>query len=222
MPKPDRLKQRAAQLEVVAAAKASQLELSVQVSGADGDRVRLIAVGDSLAGDDGLAIRMTDWRIENADSFGSRFTPSASRTQKWLVERVVGNPQRILFILFDAAGRPLGHVGVVLHDDAENGIELDAVLRGERDGPSGYMAAAIMGLHRWVVERLDADAIELKVLGSNLRAIAFYQQLGYLAVKETAVRWFARGDGESLAPCHASVATDTYVTMECRLTKSPE
>jgi RimJ/RimL family protein N-acetyltransferase len=140
----------------------------------------------ALAADPQLAQHMARWRQQAMHAFLTRFEATPERTHQWLVERVVPDDTRILFLICDTDGRPVGHYGVchVGHDSAE----LDNVLRGERAAHPQLMYFAELALLAWLRTELGIQDVYLHVLADNARAIALYESAGFVARERRALR----------------------------------
>lgn len=159
----------------------------------------------------GFVELLTRWRAEHPEAFASRFHVTAEGTDRWLRKQVIGNPDRILFLVRDIDFRPVGHLGIVLHSETALSAEVDAVLRGEK-AAQGTMPGALRTLEHWAETQLGVADIWLRVLASNSRALRFYHRLGYSEVsREPLVS--VRQDGVTrLVPGQAPI-TDEFVTM---------
>lgn len=171
----------------------------------------LSPIGPADLDDADLVRCMTRWRAQNAEAFASRFHVTDQGTDSWLREQVIGNPDRILFLIKDLAGLPVGHLGLVLHDSGNLSVELDAVLRGE-PAPGGTMRAAVRAMEAWSETQLGISEIWLRVLASNLRALRFYEHLGYVETWREPLTAVHEDGVTRLAPGREPAA-DEFVTM---------
>jgi ribosomal protein S18 acetylase RimI-like enzyme len=110
-------------------------------------------------------------------------------THGWFDE-ILGNPDKVLFVAeFDA-----GIVGVLLIMIRTSPADpifhprryayIDEVAVVERWRGRGVGRALMIRAHEWAQER-GAKEVELHVWESNERAIAFYERLGYRAIRRT-------------------------------------
>lgn len=132
----------------------------------------------SLPGCEALLAR---WRNENPTMSPRPFTATAQGTEHWLEQQVIDQPGRILFLLLDAEGRAVGHLGFASFDYQTHSCEVDAVLRGEADARPGMMAFAMNSLIGWGLNHLGLRGISLRVLSDNTHAIRFYERLCFVA-----------------------------------------
>ncbi len=63
-----------------------------------------------------VASALTRWRIQHQFNFTTQFPASEARTTSWL-RRVLDDDRRLLFLIFDAEARLLGHIGFDGIDD---------------------------------------------------------------------------------------------------------
>lgn len=117
------------------------------------------------------------WRKENEKWFLSQFKVTVERTTKWFKEKVIGAPDRLLFII-KAGNTFIGHVGLFRFDFKNRACEIDNIVRGELGYP-GIMSDAVCAMMNWARENLGIITYSLKVVSDNDRAIRFYQKMGF-------------------------------------------
>jgi RimJ/RimL family protein N-acetyltransferase len=118
------------------------------------------------------------WRKENEIWFLSQFEVSTERTTSWFKNKVIAEPDRMLFII-KADGTYLGHVGLFRFDFLNRTCEIDNVLRGTKSNP-GVIFNALICLMNWAKAELKLDGFTLKVLSDNERAIRLYKRIGFV------------------------------------------
>jgi len=126
------------------------------------------------------AMLLSRWRLQNPTLSPTRFTITAERTEKWLDSLVIGNPDRVLFLVQDSDGNCIGHMGFAGFDFDQKSAAVDLVVRGEQGGAPGLMGYALHALIRWGKAELGLRRIGLEVLWDNDHAIAFYMRCGFL------------------------------------------
>jgi RimJ/RimL family protein N-acetyltransferase len=151
------------------------------------------------------------WRDAHADGFTTRFPVTDDGTRTWLQRDVIDNPSRVLFLLVDTAGRPLGSVGFMAGGAVALPVEIDHVLRGE-PAPPGFMAQALQALLDWLNDHVGRQPVGLRVLASNPRALRYYGKCGFHEVGRINLVEHRDGQRVSLVPGDEGVV-DQYVTM---------
>ncbi len=126
--------------------------------------------------DDALIARLSRWRDASQFAFPTRFPVTEDGTRRWLDVALLERADRMLFLVTDAVGAPIGHVGLVVHADA---IEADNIVRGE-DGAPGLMGPALLALLAWAEQEAALPEVFLRVLDENAHAIGFYHRLGFV------------------------------------------
>lgn len=91
---------------------------------------------------------LTEWRNRFVTSFLTEFEANDERTERWLIEVVGPDPERILFMLDDLNGRTIGYLGLAFIDWEKLTGEADAFVRGVDDMP-GIMKKAALALFGW-------------------------------------------------------------------------
>ncbi len=153
--------------------------LSIPIVHHDENVGYLVPVGKHLAEDESLAADFCRWRANNQHAFPLRFHVTMDGTKNWLRDVVYLNPNKLIFLVLNHSGARIGHIGLATNE--QNGrVELDSVLRGEDSDP-GLMSLATLAIENFAEKELSLEQIYLRVLASNLKAIAFYEKLGYIA-----------------------------------------
>ena len=130
-----------------------------------------------------LINNLVKWRNENIEAYLSHQEASFAGTRKWLLQSILDNNSRILFVLYSARNEPIGHMGLADGIDTDKYIEMDNIVRGVRsDRPDGLITFALFDLISWVFGVDDLDKVYLRVFSNNERAIRLY---GKLRFKET-------------------------------------
>jgi len=150
---------------------------------------------------------ITTWRNKYWQGFLSKFHATEERTRNWLQKDVIGNPDRIFFLIF-LDERKIGHIGIINYNETTNSAEIDSVLRGIRDNYSGIMEKVTKGLIKWMLDDLQLSKVQTRVLADNYKAINLYERSGMLSV--------------GIIPLKRSVTKDGWGWEETKLKKEDE
>lgn len=145
----------------------------------------LIPLADAHRSDAATIELLGRWRTAHMAAHPSQFTVTREGTRRWLADAVLDHPHRIVFLVADPLGRPMGQLGFTLGPppDAEailgtnDTAELGFVIRGE-PGLPGLMAHAVMAALEWCRETLAPAAIYALTFSDNERARAFFRRCG--------------------------------------------
>lgn len=129
---------------------------------------------------------LTAWRNRFAGAFLTEFEATAQRTERWLVDGVGPDDSRILFMVEDAEGRTVGHMGLAFIDWEAGSAEADAVVRGG-EAPPGLMTRALETMWRWGRSALGLTTLRVRVRSDN-PALAFYEQAGFRETRRVPLR----------------------------------
>jgi perosamine synthetase len=162
-----------------------------------------VPMGDLHVGDPALIEALGRWRGRHADTFPRQFTITPEGTRRWLADAIVGNPDRLLLLVCDRLGRPLGHIGFTLGTDAsmasllrtERLIEYGYILRGEPDAP-GIMSQAERAGINWCHEELAPDAVYALTFEDNLGALRHQVRNG--AIRHSTIPLRRHADGATV------------------------
>lgn len=120
------------------------------------------------------------WRAENPSLSLARFTITDERTKNWLDRLVVQNDNRVIFLIVDCEGEPLGHIGFANFREKGKIAEVDSVLRGRKECYPKLMEYAMTALVAWGKQELKLQAVDLEVWAQNEHAIRFYKRCGFV------------------------------------------
>jgi perosamine synthetase len=145
----------------------------------DNDVGMLVPICELHADDDDLISLLSRWRAENWFAYPTQFPVTDAGTKRWLRSRLLDVEDRMLFLILDRHGHPIGHLGFngCLNDSCE--MEVDNVVRGVKTAPPGIMTAAMNALVKWGREVVGADGFFLRVFEDNEHAVQFYRRLGW-------------------------------------------
>ncbi|RZT30825.1 GNAT family N-acetyltransferase [Cupriavidus agavae] len=140
---------------------------------------------------------LSEWRNRYVKSFLTEFVAHATRTERWLVDYVHANPSKLLFMVEDLDGKPLGHIGIDFIDWETGYGEADAIVSGG-DSPRGLMKEALRTMLQWAEDQLGLTRLAVRVRSDNT-ALEFYRKVGFVEQKrvplnvertEHMVRWY--------------------------------
>ena len=187
-----------------------------------------IPIGDGLgylacvcelhADDDQTIAKLAAWR-EAATSFHNTFQVTFDGTKRWLRERLLDVPHRILFLVLTRHGHAVGHMGFSNAVPRDSLLEVDNVIRGVSGVEPGIMSAGIRALLGWADAAVAPAGYWLRTYGDNLRAIEFYRRLGFRVEGTVPLRGVERG-GQTVYEPRAEGDTAppdlSHVTMRYR------
>ncbi len=164
-------------------------------------RGHLVPVCDLHDGDDALIAKFADWREANSSAFPSRFPVTHAGTASWLRAKVLDVDDRLLFLVTDRRGYPIGHMGFANAVNDAMGLEVDNVVRGVPGAEPGLMGEAMASMLDWAEEMFRPRSVYLRVLTDNQHAIEFYTRLGFRGDGLVPLRRHREGGGEVLRAC---------------------
>jgi perosamine synthetase len=150
------------------------------------DHGLLLPVCELHADDEQLIGALSRWRREHADAFPTQFEVTDVGTARWLRRQLLDVEDRILFLVCDRHGHPVGHLGFANALGGDREIELDNVVRGE-PGQRGLMSQSVSVLLGWAAEMFGPREVRLRVFDDNRHAVRFYERLGFVARGTTAL-----------------------------------
>lgn len=175
----------------------------------------LLPICELHAEDEEMIEMLGRWREEHAHVYPTQFPVTFAGTKRWLRERLLDAPDRILFLITDPKGKPIGHVGFasVLNDDGT--MELDNLLRGSLSGHREIVRLAVEALLAWAQNTIGPEGFTLRVLASLKHVIKLDQRIGFVEVERIPLR--KQVDGEVIAYVPTDGEPDEhFVRMEYR------
>lgn len=147
-----------------------------------------------------LIATLAKWREENAFAFPSQFPVTVEGTASWLRFKLLEVEDRLLFIVQDQHGTPVGHLGFANALNASSEMEVDNVIRGLKTGSPGIMRRAMKALLNWCEECILPETVSLRVFSDNAHAVSFYQDLGFIDDQLQPLRRHESGDSIQYDP----------------------
>ena len=128
--------------------------------------------------DDALVETIARWREANRERFLTIVPFDPEGTRRWIRDFPVGDPKRILFLVEDPRGEPLGHYGLLLIGEGE--AEIDNTLRGSSVLPSGLFGQVAQQIIQWAIRELGAKRLIVRVMSNNPAAIRHQERNGFI------------------------------------------
>lgn len=150
--------------------------------------------------DASLIHTLSAWRRDNAFAYPSQFDVTDERTLSWLNDRLLAVEDRLLFLVLDTHGKPVGHMGFANGYTGVLSLEADNIVRGEKQGNPGIMTEGMRVMLDWAEEKLGPSEIFLRVFADNDHAIGFYRNLGFVDGELQPLRRAENGGAISYSP----------------------
>jgi len=122
------------------------------------------------------------WRKKHEFWFQSQFKVTFDGTKKWLKDRVIDTPDRLLFMI-NVKNRYIGHIGLFRFNFDKETCEIDNIVRGTNLYP-GIMSNAIEYMMSWGKIELGLKNYTLETTSDNQKAINLYTKLGFYEYKK--------------------------------------
>jgi RimJ/RimL family protein N-acetyltransferase len=126
---------------------------------------------------------IADARRRNQIAFPAIFNVTYTGTLAWFKKRVIEDPERILYGVFNAEGCMVAHAGLATFDWSAGDVEIDNVMRCDDTAPKGLMTHVTNTLVQHAYHALGLTSVSLRVFGDNHRAIKLYMQCGFQPVE---------------------------------------
>ena len=137
---------------------------------------------------------LTVWRKKYWHGFFTKFEPTEERTRKWLKEKVIEDPNRILFLIL-SKNKKVGHIGLYNYQEESNSAEISNVLVGDKGNSPGLMEIVTKALIKCGFDDFRLSKIWLEVFSDNYKAINLYERCGMLTVGNIPLKRYVTPDG---------------------------
>lgn len=206
------------QARLIAEFKSGQTVHSLPINAVDGILIgRLAPITDRSAKDQNVIAAICEWRKAHMTSFLTVFEPSLGKTEAYLHNVSLADPGRILFLVCDAAAKPVGNIG--LCNVKGGSAEMDNVIRGEMCSNQAIMTQAQRALLRWTFFELGVALVYLNVLANNTRAIRAYRRVGFTAVDHVRLTRKITDGGYQLIPAPVDTPLDAPELVRMEMTR---
>jgi RimJ/RimL family protein N-acetyltransferase len=159
----------------------------------------LLCVSEMHYEDDAVIRLFATWRAE-AVTFHNKFTVTFESTKRWMRKLLLDVPDRILFVVVDRFGHPIGHMGFAGALNNERWMEFDNVVRGVQKIQPGIMSLATQAILEWAQLTFEPRGFYLRTLDNNLHAIKFYERMGFRRVSQQGLRRIENDEGFNHIP----------------------
>lgn len=126
---------------------------------------------------------LSKWREENPSVSNNYFEVTNQRTKDWVVNIVLADEKKILFLVLDIYGNMIGQMGLCNVDAQDRCTDIYAVIKGKKDVEKGIMELALKELLRWADAELGIKKFFLTTQKDNFKAIRLYQKVGFSIIR---------------------------------------
>ena len=174
----------------------------------------LLPVSQYHSEDEALLESLTRWRNENVEVYPTQFQATIESTRSWILNRLIMVEDRILFLVVDAKGSVVGHMGFNGCHNDKLLFEIDNVVRGNQSAEKGLFSTAMQCLIEWARKTINVEGFFLRVMDDNPHAIEFYKKNNFVEnkriplIKEingNTVSYREAGPGEELIKCFVNM-----------------
>lgn len=150
----------------------------ILVRNAEGHAIgALTPVTGREAEDTAVCAALTRWRRMFRQYFLTQFEPTAERTRDWLLNVVLPDDSRLLFLIRDENHNPVGNFGIC---GIGPGVgELDNLIRGQKGGDAKLVYYSELALLDWMYRELQTERVCLHVFSSNAKTLLLHTSVGF-------------------------------------------
>lgn len=138
----------------------------------------LVPVGRWILSHEEIIKEISKWRQQAMRMFLTQFDSTFDRTYRYLKELSIEQDDRLFFLLYDASGCFVGHIGLA-NINAGN-VELDNLMRGVSGGDPRLVFYAELALLNWGFKQLGILTSDVRVISKNWIVISLHEEVGYV------------------------------------------
>jgi RimJ/RimL family protein N-acetyltransferase len=153
---------------------------------------------------------ITKWRSENIKWYDSNFSPTKSRTEKWLRRNILNSPDNILFLILVNENK-IGHIGLTDYDMGNDSVKIMSVVKGENVFFPRLMEYVGKNLINWIFYELNISTVKVRVFSDNYKAINMNERIGMLTVDSIPMKKEKTLDGFSWKECRFNCKDDSRI-----------
>ena len=127
---------------------------------------------------------LTKWRAANQTWFPSQFNVTRGGTETWLVNQVINNHTKILYMIKDIQGNSIGHLGLAGLDFVHDTCDLDNVIKGEDNIGNNVMVLAEKKMVELAFSVFGTKSVRAQLFDDNLPSKLLQFSLGFKVDKK--------------------------------------
>ena len=131
-----------------------------------------------------LIEKLKSWRNENISAYLDQTLATTAGTKNWLEKSALKNSSKILFLVYDNLDEPIGHMGLADGLITDSLVEMDNIVRGNKNSQKGLISLALFDLISWVFISTSCNKVYLRVFSDNFKAISIYENLQFTRVNK--------------------------------------
>ena len=163
--------------------------------------------------DESLIQNLTNWRSLHKQCFFTQFDPTPSRTKEWLQTIVIPDDSKILFIIYDVDGIPIGNYG--LRNICKSNAELDNLLIGDSKSSGPFVLVAMKQFINWAFLQFGFNHLKAAIFSHNAPTIFIHKKLGFTTIEEFPMKQRKADDLIQYVPMAVEDKPDAYFLVMC-------
>lgn len=131
---------------------------------------------------------LAKWRTVNQIWFPSQFTVTKKGTENWLINQVIKNETKILYMIKNLENKSIGHIGLACFDFNTGSCDIDNVIKGEENFSSNIMMLAEQEMINLAFSILGATSLRAQLFDDNLPSKLLHFSSGFRIDKKIAMK----------------------------------
>lgn len=161
-----------------------------------------------------LAKDLSEWRHQFAKFFKTGFPPDPVKTQNWIQNVVIGNPNKILYLVHCRNER-MGHFG--LTNITASDVELDNAIRARKGGHPDLFRYIEFVLLDFSFRFLKIKRIYGYLFSHNFLAMTLHKQFGFKEVERFNLKLVSSNRSWNYEICSEEESTERFKLVHIEL-----
>lgn len=129
--------------------------------------------------------KLTKWRNNFKEHFLTQFHATNDRTLNWIKSSIINDNTKMLFIIYDKIGYPIGNLGFTKLTNINS--EIDNLIKGEESTPNNIIYFAELALIDWMFSNLNISEIYGHVFSHNIAPMMLHREVGFEIIEKIKV-----------------------------------
>jgi len=124
---------------------------------------------------------LTKWREKYRNMFATDFTITEEKTKKWIKKDVLGNPEKIMFVIY-VDSEKIGIISTSQYDENTNTAILDTMMKEPTFNLPGLMTVVEKVYLRWMFDELNLSKITGFLFSDNKKMMNIHKKCGWVMI----------------------------------------
>jgi RimJ/RimL family protein N-acetyltransferase len=164
----------------------NKVQIRIEILNDKSDKIGYLKpITKSIINDLNIINKLTEWRNKFMGYFLTQFHATNDRTLNWIKSNIINDNTKMLFIIYDKIGNPIGNLGFTKLTNINS--EIDNLIKGEESKPSNIIYFAELALIDWMFSNLNISEIYGHVFSDNIAPLMLHREVGFEIIEKIRV-----------------------------------